>query len=205
MDTLLLGTCHPLLVDTPPEVCPTNVQGEPQKFLNQLWIAQVIERFSPETVFDENDVALISLSMVHKNIDFFRPTYIPLVPPVPWVFMDVPMHPSHVAALRGVANSADTEYRNSLREDYWLRTILWVANTMGLQRIAIICGFLHVRAGQLEERLRTHGSVEVHDVTEQPWFNLNWQRLPHDQSIVDRWVEEHKKKNLRLGQNLARN
>jgi hypothetical protein len=33
---------------------------------------------------------------------------------------------------------------------------------------------------------------------------LNWNCLPHDQSIADGWIEEHKKKNLRLGLELAR-
>src|SRR5271170_566720 len=88
MDSLLLGTCHPLLVDQPPEVCPTNVQGEAQKFLNQLWIAQLIQKFGPAAVFDESHIALMSFGMVHKSIDFFRATYLPSVP---WVFMDVPM------------------------------------------------------------------------------------------------------------------
>jgi hypothetical protein len=87
MDSLLLGTCHPLFVDDPPEVCPTNVQGEAQKFLNQLWIAQIIQQFNPAVVFDESHVAMASLAMVHEKVDFFRPTY---MPSVPWIFMDVP-------------------------------------------------------------------------------------------------------------------
>lgn len=201
MDSLLLGTCHPLLVDNPPEVCPTNMQGEAQKFLNQLWIAQLIQKFDPAAVFDEGLVALTSLAMVHEKVDFFRPTY---VPPVPWVFMDVPMSYGHVATLRGVPNSADTDYRNLLREEYWLRTILWTANAVGLRRIAVICGYDHIHAGRLEQRLRVYGNVEVRDVTKQPWFNLNWRHLPHDQSIVDGWIEEHKNKNLRLGLKFAR-
>ena len=201
MDSLLLGTCHPLLVDDPPEFCPTNMQGEAQKFLNQLWIAQLVQKFDPAAVFDEGRVALTSLAMVHEKVDFFRPTYLP---PVPGVFMDVPIHYHHVAALRGVPNSADTEYRNFLREEYWLRTIRWIANAVGLRRIAVICGYEHVQAGRLERRLRDYGNVEVHDVAKQPWFNLNWAILPHDQSIVDGWIEEHKKKNLRLGLKFAR-
>jgi hypothetical protein len=102
-----------------------------------------------------------------------------------------------------VPNSADTEFRTLLREEYWLRTILWIASAVGLQRIAVICGY-DVQVGRLEQRLQAHGSVEVHDVTKQSWFNLNWRHLPHDQSIVDGWIEEHKKKNLRLGLKLAR-
>jgi len=200
MDTLLLGTCHPLLVDDPPEVCPTNMQGEAQKFLNQLWIAQLIQEFDPATVFDESRVGLTSLAMVHEKVDFFRPIY---VPTVPWVFMDVPMSYRQVATLSGVPTSADTDYRNFLREEYWLRTILWIANAVGLQRIAVICGYDHVQAGRLQQRLRTYGNVEVRDVTKQPWFSLNWRHLPHDQSIVDGWIEEHKKKNLRLGLKFA--
>ncbi|MFZ3201244.1 MAG: hypothetical protein WA175_08830, partial [Candidatus Acidiferrales bacterium] len=66
------------------------------------------------------------------------------------------------------------------------------------------CGYEHVQAGRLEQRLRVYGNVEVHDVTQQPWFNLEWSRLPHDKSIVDGWIEEHKKKNLRLGLKFAR-
>jgi hypothetical protein len=201
MDSLLLGTCHPLLVDDPPEVCPTNMQGEAQKFLNQLWIAQLIKNFDPAAVFDEGCVALTSLAVVHEKVDFFRPTY---VPAVPWVFMDVPIHYRDVAKFRGVPNSADTDYRISLREEYWLRTILWIANAVGLRRIAVICGSDHVHAGYLEQRLRVYGNIEVHDVTKQPWFNLNWSHLPYDQSIVNGWIEEHKKKNLRLGLEFAR-
>jgi hypothetical protein len=202
MDSLLLGTCHPLLVDNPPSVCPTNAQGEVQKFLNQLWITPLIQNFKPAVVFDENHVALASFGMVHKDIDFLRPTYIP---PVPWVYMDVPMNPVHVATLRGIPNSADIACRCSLREDYWLKTILWIAYTVGgLQRIAVICGYEHTQAGQFEERLKAYGSVEVHDVTEEPWFNLKWRNLPHDKSIVDRWIEEHKNKNMRLGELFAR-
>ncbi len=189
------------MVDDPPQVCPTNVQGEAQKFLNQLWIAQIIQQFNPATVFDEGFVALTSLAMIHEKMDFFRPTY---SPSVPWVFMDVPMNPRDVAPLRGVPHSADTDYRILLREEYWLRTILWIASTVGLQRIAVICGYEHVQVGHLEQRLQAHGRVEVHDVTKQPWFNMNWTRLPHDQSIVDGWVEEHKKKNVRLGLTLLR-
>jgi hypothetical protein len=201
MDSLLIGICHPLWTDNPPEVCPTNVQGEAQKFLNQLWITQLIQEFKPSTVFDEDRIALASLAMVHEKVDFFRPTY---TPTVPWVFMDVPMHYRDVSPLRGVPNSADTEYRTILREEYWLRTILWIASTVGLQRVAVICGYDHIQAGRLEQRLQVHGSVEVHDVTKEPWFNLNWTRFPHDQSIVDGWVEEHRKKNLRLGRELSR-
>ncbi|MGC1828861.1 MAG: hypothetical protein WA663_00460 [Candidatus Acidiferrales bacterium] len=201
MDSLLLGTCHPLLVDNPPEVCPTNMQGEAQKFLNQLWIADLIHKFDPAAVFDESRVALCSLAMVHEKMDFFRATY---VPPVPWVFMDVPVHYRDVATLRGIPNSDDHVYRNFFREDYWLRTILCIVNAVGLQRVAIICGYEHVQAGRLEQRLRVYGNVEVHDVTQQPWFNLEWSRLPHDKSIVDGWIEEHKKKNLRLGLKFAR-
>ncbi len=201
MDSLLLGTCHPLLVDEPPQVCPTNLQGEAQKFLNQLWIAQLIQKFDPATVFDESHVAMTSFGMVHGNVDFFRPTYLPSVP---WVFIDVPMSYRDVSPLRGVPNSADAEYRTILREEYWLRTTLWIASAVGLQRIAVICGYEHVQAGRLEQRLQAHGSVEVHDVTKQPWFNLNWTHFPHDQSIVDGWVEEDRKKNLRLGRELSR-
>ena len=75
MDSLLLGTCHPLLVDEPPDVCPTNMQGEAQKFLNQLWIAQLIKKFDPAAVFDESRVALTSLAVVHEKVDFFS-TYL---------------------------------------------------------------------------------------------------------------------------------
>jgi hypothetical protein len=42
------------------------------------------------------------------------------------------------------------------------------------------------------------GQVETHDVHEQLWYNLEWTRRPHDESIVDGWVEEHAKKKLRL-------
>jgi len=84
------------------------MQGEAQKFLNQLWIAQLIQKFDPAAVFDEGLVVLSSLAMVHEKVDFFRPTY---VPAVPWVFMDVPMNYRHVATLRGGPNSADTDYR----------------------------------------------------------------------------------------------
>jgi hypothetical protein len=201
MDILLLGTCHPLMVDNPPALCPTNMQGEAQKFLNQLWIAQLVQKFDPAVVFDEGIVALTGFAMVHEKVDFFRPTY---SPSVPWVFMDVPMHYRHVATLRDVPNSADTVYRDFLREEYWLRTILWIANAMGLRRIAVICGFLHTQAGRFEERLKAYGSVEVHDVTKEPWINLDWTHLPHDQSIVDGWIDEHKNKNLRLGSKFAR-
>ena len=170
--------------------------------MNQLWIGQLIHKFDPAAVFDEGRVALSSLAMVHEKVDFFRPTY---VPPVPWVFMDVPMSYRDAATLRGVPNSADTDYRISLREDYWLRTILWIADAVGgLKRIAVICGFEHTQAGQFEERLKAYGSVEVHDVTEEPWFNLKWRNLPHDKSIVDRWVEELKKKNARLREDFGR-
>ena len=103
------------MFDHPPLAVPTNVQGEAQKFLNELWITQLIQKFEPTVVFDESPVALASLAMVHRDFDFFRPTY---RPQVPWVYMDVPMLTNDVAGFRGIPNSADTTYRFSLREEY---------------------------------------------------------------------------------------
>jgi len=68
----------------------------------------------------------------------------------------------------------------------------------------VTCGHEHVQAGRLDKQLQPRGNVEVYNITKQPWFNLNWTRLPHDQSIVDGWVEQDTKKNLRLGRTLWR-
>ena len=51
--------------------------------------------------------------MVHENVDFFQPTYLPTVP---WIFMDVPLNRHHVAKLR-VPTSADKS-GTYLREEY---------------------------------------------------------------------------------------
>jgi len=198
MDTLLIGTSHPLQYDNPPAVCPTNEWGEAQKLVHQFWLRKLIRDFSPAIVFDESYPALSTFGLVHVENDFFRHTaYVPLE--CPWVHMDVPMNFRHVAKLRGIPNAADESYRKFLREEYWLRTIFWIANTMGAQRIAVVCGYDHVQEKRLEERLRAAGQVETHDVHDQRWYNVEWIRRPHDQSIVDGWVEEHAKKRLRLG------
>ena len=198
MDILLIGTCHLLQYDNPPAICPTNEWGEAQKLLHQFWLRKLIRDFGPAIVFDESPPALTTFGLVHAENDFYRHTaYVPFE--FPWVYMDVPMNFRHVEQLRGKPKAADESYGKLLREDYWLRTILWIANTMGAQRIAVVCGYQHVQEKRFEERLRAAGRVEAYDVNDQRWFNHEWARRPHDQLIVDGWVEEHAKKKLRLG------
>lgn len=198
MDTLLVGTSHVLQFDNPPAICPTNKWGEAQKLLHQFWLRKLIKDFSPAIVFDESSPALATFGLVHEENDFYRHTsYVPSG--LPWVFMDVPMNSRYVERLRGTPYAADKSYRKLLREEYWLQTIFWIANAMGAQRIAVVCGYEHVQEKRLEKRLRTAGEVEVNDVHGQGWYNLEWTRHPHDESIVDSWVNEHEKKKLRLG------
>lgn len=198
MDTLLIGTCHPLQYDNPPAVCPTNEWGETQKLLHQFWLRKLIKDFHPAIVFDESYPALTTFGLVHAENDFYRHTsYVPIG--FPWAHMDVPMNFRYVETLRGIPNEADESYQKYLREEYWLRTILWIANTMGAERIAVICGYQHVQEKRLEGRLSEAGQVETHDVHGQRWYNLEWVHRPHDQSIVDGWVEENAQKKLRLG------
>ncbi len=198
MDTLLIGTCHLLQFDNPPVLCPTNQWGEAQKLLHQFWLRKLIKDFNPAIVFDESHLALATFGLIYAENDFFRHTcYTP--PGLPWVHMDVPMNFRYAEKLRGIPNAADESYRKALREEYWLRTIFWIANTMGAQRIAVVCGYQHVQEKRLEERLKEAGQVETHDIHDQRWYDLEWARQPHDQSIVDGWVEEHAKKKLRLG------
>ena len=198
MDILLIGTCHPLQYDNPPVVCPTNKWGEAQKLLHQFWLRKIINDFDPCIVFDESYLALTTFGLVHAENDFFRHTsYVPFQ--FPWVHMDVPMNFRHVEKLRGIPSVADTTYREVLREQYWQETIVWITNTMQCKRIVVICGYDHVEEKLLEKQFRVLGQVAIHNVREQPWYNLEWTRRTHDQSIVDGWVEEHAKKNLRLG------
>jgi hypothetical protein len=202
MYTLLIGTCHPLQYDNPPAVCPTNQYGEAQKLLHQLWLQKLIKEFNPAIVFDESYSALTTFGLVHAENDFYRHTaYVPFE--FPWVHMDVPMNFRHVEKLRGISNAADESYRKFLREDYWLQTIFWVANAVGAQRIAVVCGYEHVQEKRLEARLRAAGQVETHDVHDQRWYNLEWTRRRHDQLTVDGWAEEHVKKRLRLGDDVG--
>ncbi len=198
MDTLLIGTSHPLQFDNPPVICPTNQWGETQKVLHQFWLRKLMKDFDPAIVFDESHNALTTFGLVHAENDFYRHTgYVPFE--FPWVYMDVPMSYRQVENLTGIPNAANALYRKVLREDYWIQTIVWIADAMGAQRIAVVCGYEHVQEKKLEERLRVAGHVETHDVHEQSWYNLEWIRRPHDESIVDGWVEEHARKKLRLG------
>src|SRR5208337_1741392 len=168
MDTLLIGTSHPLQYDNPPAVCPTNEWGEAQKLVHQFWLRKLIRDFSPAIVFDESYPALSTFGLVHVENDFFRHTaYVPLE--CPSVHMDVPMNFRHVAKLSGISNAADESYRKFLREEYWLRTIFWIANTLGAQHIALVCAYDHVQEKRLEDRLRAAGQVETHDVHDQRW------------------------------------
>jgi len=199
----LIGTIHPYQFDNPPEagalgICPTNKWGEAQKLLHHLWVRKLLKDFKPDIVFDESHCALVGLGLEHQGFEFLRSTnYVPF--DIPWVYMDVPVNPRTVEKLRNALFAEDMGYQFLMREQYWLQTISWIADAMGAQRIAVICGSLHVQRGWLEQQLSAFGTVETHNVLDQHWCNDKWQKNPHDQSIVDGWVEEHAKKNVRLG------
>jgi hypothetical protein len=130
----------------------------------QRWVRQQIDKFKPQLIFDEMNLAEDDHQGRLEDTG------------VPWVYMDIPEHVRKAFGL-SVARSTDkpiVEEVDHPRELFWQMVISTLTKQLKVEQATVICGAAHLECFSDKLRQDGHELVQILDVRRAEWIDLGW-------------------------------